>query len=275
VRRLAGRGSGFTLIELLVVIAIVAILAAMILPALSSAREAARAIKCANNQKQAGLYFFLFAQNNEQRFPGAARYQEKPTWILTMWWPDILNIAVADQAFNSDYPFYEIGTDPPPNSLACPSVEYWANKYIRPWGMTRDAAGGCEVPCNLGAGDSFNAGPDEVSEYGKIIDDPTRFAPKCTAYRLGAPVDRFKLPSYQILMKEIEAGHCLSLASWPYGTITLSTDPTKWAPWVGDKGAYAFRHSLKANILHMDGHVKRYGWEDGTIDKTDRYEIDP
>src|SRR5438094_963543 len=76
-------GKAFTLVELLVVIAIIAVLAALLLPALASARARAKTTACANNQRQIGVGFSAYLTDNNGYYPYITHWLsngETPTW---------------------------------------------------------------------------------------------------------------------------------------------------------------------------------------------------
>ena len=158
---------GFTLIELLVVIAIIAILASLLLPALASAKERGRSIKCLSNIRQMTLSYHLYADDNRDDVVTLYLFEPTPPGALypgsVTWWVDLFKP-------------YLYGT----NVTICPSIK----------GGVAGTPGG---PGGLGVALShpeLSAWSTQWRPKLSSMKNPTRKLPFADSGLIGNPLDR-------------------------------------------------------------------------------------
>jgi prepilin-type N-terminal cleavage/methylation domain-containing protein/prepilin-type processing-associated H-X9-DG protein len=134
--------AAFTLIELLVVIAIIAILAAMLLPALSGAKSRAQRLKCTAQQKQLGLGISLYVTDHREQFPPAAYSTGDYQYQLS--WDDYIHRNIGGNDPEADLILGISGAisspDFIPKILKCPADRIEAGIAYAPYSMRRTYA---------------------------------------------------------------------------------------------------------------------------------------
>jgi prepilin-type N-terminal cleavage/methylation domain-containing protein len=246
------RSPGFTLIEMLVVIAIIAILAAMLLPALSSAKERAKRTACLNNLKQMGAAMFSYADDNNDRimppaYPGWGPTLRGGAFSYVLFLGPSREGAPANLNDSTNHGrLYTTGHLPTPQSFYCPSmtaVAFTYEQYVKNgcWHVSRQGMqdiGGCCVRA------PYNYFPQ--SDQQVYVQDPTwlRLATKQTELRATHSVIMDLVVSYSKIAHRSGGRPAALNALWGDGHTTASTsealfDQSLWGPPDGPGANYS------------------------------------
>ena len=229
---------GFTLIELLVVIAIIAILAAMLLPALAKAKSKAAQAYCINNLKQLGYGMMMYITDNRDTFPGTGSRgtfgYHKEDWI---YWRT--NLAMYPPVEKSPIAVH-LGSVSS-NLFRCPADKDNSGR--------RTETGGDPGPYNYSYSLISIWDPDRRINFGMAsIFDGSLNNPTPYLFKLGS----VKLPANKIMLAEEQTSHKAFESIDVGGTTSIINDGRFCPP--GD--LITLRHNKKGNINFGDGHAE-------------------
>jgi len=237
----------FTLIELLVVIAIVAILAALLLPVLSKAKEKGHAIKCISNMKQLTVCWLMYAEDNNEWLV--------PNWILLaggdappVAWisgsvrnlQQATNVACIENGrlfcYNKSHRIY-----------ACPCLKGNAPVGLPAEKLVRSVS----MNCRMGGA---TAGDKSIA--GAVWDTSVLLGNDYPPLKKISQVQRPPPPAALVFIDE-----SLNTVDDGFFLVWLSPATTEWA------NSPTARHSKGATLSFADGHAERWGWKGITTEQ--------
>jgi len=252
-----GNDFGFTLIELLVVIAIIAILAAMLLPALAKAKDKAKTTNCLSNMHQWGVAQLIYGVDNADQMPhdgmGAdGQYPGNTTPFngshdLNQWF-NLLPQLVGDK------PLYQYTVNSGSSALY--------NSLVLPFPGNRGKIWHCPSAgmsaSDLKKLDGGGAGTEGFFSYGMNIDlkrvyDPSTGISSAMKYSKMPKTVTLPKPSSVVLMLDM----AFNPSEWPYNNNFFSVNPAgRWT-------VFSERHSSKKGgvLVFVDGHSSYYKWQ--------------
>ncbi len=152
--------NSFTLIELLVVIAIIAILAAMLLPALQSARERGRSASCTSNLKQLGMAFQAYSNEYDGWSPSPWNWNSRKVphyiWQIALYRTGHIPAKFCDLS-RADYSSVSAADLKTSQIVACPSATY-SNVALRGWQLGNPGLANGDYGVNYYMGEGSSAG---------------------------------------------------------------------------------------------------------------------